>query len=422
MSVAVAEPGMKPRRHSERMSRVPLFPMPLWLMPLLALAGCTAAPRADPGQQSLQNAFVAVVEGGDQALVERFLRAEPALASASRAGVFADPRKPLSAAVAKGNEALARLLLARGARADDAGVDEQGRPAPSALHYAAQARQPALVKLLLEKGAHPDARSPWGATPLHEAARRGSAEVVELLIKAGASPGAEDERGRTPLHTAAEGADDLAGAAYLCAIGTSLDQRDKDGRTPLAVAEADAASLRSSGAPAAQVAARERAAAFLRPGQGCQQLWARVHAGRPATRAEAELTAREAACLSGDAWACGNAGAALDDGKDVPEDDTRARSLFERGCRLGNGFSCGREGWFYITGTGVARDDARGVQLYGRACDLGEEFSCARLGEWYLAGQRVPRDPARARELLKKGCDGGDQKGCAALRSLGGAS
>ena len=39
MSVAVAEPGMKPGRHSERMSRVPLFPMPLWLMPLLALDG-----------------------------------------------------------------------------------------------------------------------------------------------------------------------------------------------------------------------------------------------------------------------------------------------------------------------------------------------------------------------------------------------
>lgn len=386
------------------------------------LAACAAAPRVDPGRQSLQNAFVAVVEGGDQALVERLLRAEPTLVGASRTGGLGDPVKPLSAAVAKRDEAMVRLLLARGARADDTGSDDVGRPARSALHYAARERQPVLVRLLLANGAVPDARDPWGETPLHQAAQRGSAEVVELLVQAGASASAADERGRTPLHAAAESADDMTGAACLCARGASSEERDKEGHTPLAVAQAELQRLRSSNASASDVADRERAVKFLGPAGACERLRARMRAGPPVTRAEAELTAREEACLGGDAWACGKAGALLDDGQDVPEDDTRARALFERGCGLGSGFCCGREGWFYVTGTGLPRDDARGVQLYQRACDLKEEFSCARLGEWYLAGQRVPRDLVRARELLKKGCDGGDQKGCAALRSLGGAS
>lgn len=394
----------------------------LWAALHLALAGCSVAPLPDPGRQSLQNAFVAVVEGGDRALVERFLRAEPTLVSASRTGVFADPRKPLSAAVARRDEALVRLLLAKGAKADDAGSDELGHPAPSPLHYAAAENQPALARLLIEKGALAEARNPWGATPLHEAARRGAAEVAEALLQAGAPLEAVDEIGRTPLHTAATDADDLAGAALLCARGANTGARDKEGRTPGLAAEAVLASLRSSGAPEPQLATRQRAAAFFRPAQGCEQLRARARAGSPATRAEAELTAREQACLSGHGWSCGNAGAALDDGKDVAEDDARARALFERGCQLGNGFSCGREGWFHVTGTGVPRDDVRGVRLYRRACELKEAFCCARLGEWYLEGRRVPRDPARAREYLKKGCDGGDEKGCQALRSLGGAS
>ncbi len=386
---------------------------------LLVAQGCAGPPQA-PDRRSLDYAFVAVVESGDRALVERFLRAEPSLVGASRRSGGFDPVRPLSAAVARRDEAMARLLLARGARADDAGSDEQGRPARSPLHYAARERQPALVQLLLEGGALPDARDADGETPLHQAAWRGSAEAAELLVQAGAPLDAADGRGRTPLHAAAGSADDLAAAAFLCARGADAGVKDQDGHTPLALAEAEVERLRAGRFPPDQVAERERAAAFFRPGQGCEQLRARARAGSPATRAEAELTAREAACLSGDAWACGSAGGALDDGKGVPEDDARARALFEHGCRLGNGFSCGREGWFYVTGTGVPRDDARGVQLYQRACDLEEEFSCARLGEWYLAGQRVPRDPVRARALLKKGCDGGDEKGCQALRSLGG--
>ena len=393
-----------------------------WAVVLVLLSGCSVAPPPDPGRRSLQVAFVAVVESGDRALVERFLRADPGLVGASRPGGLADPVKPLSAAVARRDEAMVHLLLARGARADDAGSDDDGRPARSPLHYAARERQPALAKLLLEGGALVDARDADGATPLHLATWHGSADVAELLVQAGAPLDAADGRGRTPLHAVAENADDLAAAAFLCARGANAGGKDQEGKTPLALAEAEVARLRAGNFPPAQVAERERAAAFFRPAGLCEQLRAGARARNPAGRAESEVLARAAACQAGDAWSCGAAGAALDDGKGVPEDDARARALFERGCRLGNGFSCGREGWFYVTGTGVTRDDARGVQLYQRACELAEEFSCARLGEWYLAGQRVPRDMARARVYLKKGCDGGDQKGCQALRSLGGAS
>ena len=58
----------------------------------------------------------------------------------------------------------------------------------------------AIVRLLLDRGAEPNAFGHMGQTPLHLAAKEGHCEVVQLLLKYGADPRATDKEGRTPLH------------------------------------------------------------------------------------------------------------------------------------------------------------------------------------------------------------------------------
>jgi ankyrin repeat protein len=68
------------------------------------------------------------------------------------------------------------------------------------LHFAVNHDNPALVRLLLEAGADPDAANDKGSTPLTQAAYRGKAGTIELLLAEGASVDAEAYGdGGTPL-------------------------------------------------------------------------------------------------------------------------------------------------------------------------------------------------------------------------------
>jgi ankyrin repeat protein len=92
---------------------------------------------------------------------------------------------PLHMAAYSGRLEVVTTLIARGAK-----LNPRDGWGFSALHYAVQGGNAAVVQLLLDKGVHrtkPD--NPWAresVTPLHLAARRGRLDLAELLIVRGA--------------------------------------------------------------------------------------------------------------------------------------------------------------------------------------------------------------------------------------------
>lgn len=70
------------------------------------------------------------------------------------------------------------------------------------MHLAARAGATDMVKLLLAKGANPNARDAQGATPSIEAAAHGHRPVVVALVAAGAMVSVPDYAANTSLQKA----------------------------------------------------------------------------------------------------------------------------------------------------------------------------------------------------------------------------
>ena len=120
-----------------------------------------------------------------------------------------DGYTPLGLAVFFGHDALTKHLLASGA---DVNAASQNAQRVTALHAAVARRNPALVKLLLDHGADPNAEQARRFTPLQGAAFHGDREIVELLLAHGADAGPKNDDGQTAADLAAEcGHGELAG-------------------------------------------------------------------------------------------------------------------------------------------------------------------------------------------------------------------
>ena len=91
-----------------------------------------------------------------------------------------------------GHEQLARLLLEYEAKSKSDGT--------TALHIACSYSKRALVRLVLDYGAHIDARDPVDQTPLYLASVGGFASIVELLLEEGARPNVIISGRRTALY------------------------------------------------------------------------------------------------------------------------------------------------------------------------------------------------------------------------------
>jgi len=102
---------------------------------------------------------------------------------------------PLHLAAFFGHDAIADILIARGAPLDMLSTNSTRN---TALHAAlAGATSGALVARLVNAGADVNARGETGITPLHLAASRGDAAICELLIAHGADVTARMDDGTT---------------------------------------------------------------------------------------------------------------------------------------------------------------------------------------------------------------------------------
>ena len=116
-------------------------------------------------------------------------------------------RTPLFDAVLYGSLAICQLLVSSGADVNVVVGPEGDTPlhhAAAPLHHAAESGYLEIVKLLLSKGADPNARALFNITPLMLAARFGHIEVVRTLIAGGAEVNAQDRDGGTVLDNADE--------------------------------------------------------------------------------------------------------------------------------------------------------------------------------------------------------------------------
>lgn len=114
------------------------------------------------------------------------------------------PEQRLFAAVSSdvlGQESI--LSLVRAALDQAANINATfGIMQQTALYTAVIKRRPAVVQLLLSRGANPDLANVSGDTPLHIAVLGRQSDMVELLLNNRANPNIANNAGNTPLHIA----------------------------------------------------------------------------------------------------------------------------------------------------------------------------------------------------------------------------
>jgi ankyrin repeat protein len=101
---------------------------------------------------------------------------------------------PLGLAIFFGHGPLARWLIEQGADVNAAAANPQ-RVTPA--HAAAAMCDRETMRLLLDRGADPNARQQMDYTPLHGAASRGDIEMAKLLLEFGADREAKASDGMT---------------------------------------------------------------------------------------------------------------------------------------------------------------------------------------------------------------------------------
>lgn len=164
---------------------------------------------------------------------------------------------PLAIAAFNGSDDLVRLLLERGA--DPNATDRTGK---GPIVYAAAKGFASIVALLIDAGADPDARYAhdltalmWAAGHANDVPAQEGLETVALLHRRGASLDLADDRGRTALMIAAErGHASIVG--WLLDNGADPDVRDRNGARALDLAAGEAVRAALAGRPAAQSEAR----------------------------------------------------------------------------------------------------------------------------------------------------------------------
>ena len=135
----------------------------------------------------------------------------------------------------------------------------------TALHIAAAAYQPEIVRQLIDAGADVHAKNRHGDEPLHAAAvgspgssigiRRRRSACIVALIAAGADPNAVNKRGVSPLHVAVR-TRSAAAVRTLLEHGADPNAKNKSGSTPMLLATLNTGRS-GSGSPEAKAQQQE---------------------------------------------------------------------------------------------------------------------------------------------------------------------
>jgi len=142
---------------------------------------------------------------------------------------------PIHDAARDGDADLLRLLLADGA-SPDARRDYDAATPLIALCMLGGGYRVACLKALLAAGANLEARChSCSKTALHYACQNANTAVVSLLLQAGVDVNVSDRSGYTPLHHVAMGLKAESGNCVdlLITAGASLEARTVHGRNPL---------------------------------------------------------------------------------------------------------------------------------------------------------------------------------------------
>jgi len=102
----------------------------------------------------------------------------------------------LHLAIFGGQEDAMRLLLERGANPNALSTSDIAKVPP--LGTAAFVRSAPLARVLLDSGADPNGRGEGGFTALHSAAQNEDEELARLLLERGADPSLAADDGRKP--------------------------------------------------------------------------------------------------------------------------------------------------------------------------------------------------------------------------------
>ena len=137
-------------------------------------------------------------------------------------------------AAAVGNLPAVRNLLSM----DLAAVDDRGPDGSTALHLAARFGQMEVARLLLGRGADPNAISlnDERVTPLYSAVVAKHRDTASLLLALGASPNSVQRGGWTALHAAARNGDQAI-VDMLQLRGADPTRASDDGHTAIDLAE-----------------------------------------------------------------------------------------------------------------------------------------------------------------------------------------
>ena len=204
----------------------------------------------------MTNELFVAVTAGDIATVRRLLSEDPSLASARDGSglpvvllalfhqqrevadvlLAADPELgPLEAAATGRADRLSALL-----DADPEALDARTPEGFTPLGLAAFLGGPEVVRVLLERGAdaNDDADNQFGVRPVNAAAAAHDHETMRLLLDAGADPDARQQAGFTPLHSAAH-TDDVEMARLLLDRGADATLATDDGRDAARIAADD---------------------------------------------------------------------------------------------------------------------------------------------------------------------------------------